>query len=135
MILGKDGCDIPNFGLPISKMAQLFAIMADPQGTEYDEELRRMMDCFMKNPDLIAGTDRFDTIVMKEYPGNIISKAGAAGLQTMAMKIGDEWLGISVKIIDGSYPACRHLSYLVLKWLGDNPQVPSRRTHGPDDIS
>lgn len=116
--LGKDGCDIPNFGLPISKMAQLFAILADPREAKYDDGLEKMRDIFISHPRIIGGEDRFDTIMMEDHPGALISKAGAAGLQTMAAKIGDEWLGISVKIEDGSYPACESLSFNILKEIG-----------------
>jgi L-asparaginase II len=116
--LGADGCDIPNFAIPISKMAQLFSILADPKNTKYEKDLKRMRDGFIKNPHLIAGTDRFDTIMMRDHPKKLLSKAGAAGLQTMAAEIDGEWLGITVKIEDGSYPACEVLSFRILKELG-----------------
>ncbi len=118
VFLGVDGCDIPNFGLPINKMAQLFAILADPDESKLHSSLKKMGDAFINNPQLIAGTDRFDTIMMTDHKNKLISKAGAVGLQTMAANINGEWLGISVKIEDGSYPACEVLSFHILKELG-----------------
>ncbi len=118
VFLGVDGCDIPNFGLPINKMAQLFAILADPEERKYQTALKTMRDAFINHPYLIAGTDRFDTIMMMDHKNKLISKAGAVGLQTMAANINGEWLGISVKIEDGAYPACEALSFHILKELG-----------------
>lgn len=116
--LGSDGCDIPNFGIPISKMAQLFAILADPKNTRYEPDLKKMRGAFIKNPYLIAGTGRFDTIMMRDHPKKLLSKAGAAGLQTMAAEVDGNWLGISIKIEDGSYPAAEVLSFRILKEIG-----------------
>jgi L-asparaginase II len=116
--LGFDGCDIPNFGMPIDKLALLFAKLADPGGIPLQHHLERMKQAFIRNPRIIAGDNRFDTVLMMDHPGKLLSKAGAAGLQTMAAKIDGEWIGIAVKIEDGSYPACEPLSFHVLKEIG-----------------
>ncbi len=132
--VGKDGCDIPNYGLPISKMAQLFAILADPSGKPYEKDLMRMRDAFIEHPKIIAGTDRFDTIMMEDHPGKLISKAGAAGLQTMALPVEGEWLGVSIKIEDGSYPAVEPLSFHILKELGSYNQDGKGKRYDPKII-
>jgi len=118
VLLGKDGCSIPNFAIPVSKMAMLFAILMDPGGKPHEEWIERMRDVFSSNPYLIAGTGRFDTVLMTEFPGRVVSKAGAQGLQTMAVRTGGTWLGITIKIEDGSYPAAEVLSKHILREMG-----------------
>lgn len=129
--LGKDGCDIPNYGIPISKMAYLFARIGDPGDSDWRPYMERIRDVFLEYPYLIAGTDRFDTIAMKDYPGILISKAGAAGLQSMALKTEDGWVGISIKIEDGAYPAVETLSCRILEELVQNPGEECRKKYLP----
>jgi L-asparaginase II len=121
--IGSDGCDIPNFAFPIEKMAQLFALLVDPGNSPYSQELSRIGDAMFKYPKMVAGTDRFDTVLMNDLPDIVLSKAGAAGLQTIAVKINDEWLGVSIKIPDGAYgKIIPKITYHVLSELGIESQ-------------
>lgn len=116
--IGIDGCSIPNFAFPIYNMALMFARIGDPEGSPYEDHLKRIRKSMIDHPHMIAGTDRFDEIIMTDYPGRVISKAGAMGLQTIAAEIEGEWLGISVKIRDGKYEPVMPLIYHLLDELG-----------------
>ncbi|MGA1872914.1 MAG: asparaginase [Thermoplasmatota archaeon] len=134
--VGSDGCDIPNFAIPIDRMAQLFALLADPGNSDRSEQLRRLGNAMMDHPDMVAGTDRFDTVLMRDFPGKVLSKAGAVGLQTLAASTDEGWLGISIKVPDGAYTnIIPVLTYHVLSELGlknkgsnryNNPMIRTR---------
>ena len=116
--VAKDGCSIPNFAFPIDRMALMFAKLGDPTDSQFQRELTTIRRALIENPHMVSGTDRFDEVIMKQRPSEIISKAGAMGLQTVAARIKGEWLGISAKIEDGSYAAVTPLIYHILEELG-----------------
>jgi L-asparaginase II len=116
--IAPDGCSIPNFAFPIDRMAMMFALIGDPSEAHYRSSLFRIREAMMEHPLMISGEGRFDHDIMLDYPGEIISKAGAMGLQTLAIKKGSEWLGISAKIEDGNYQAVTVLIYHILDELG-----------------
>lgn len=136
IILGTDGCDIPNFAIPIDRMARLFALLTDPGDRPLKRCLERARTCMMEHPYMVAGTDRFDTILMNDFPKRVLSKAGAVGLQTVSALTTDGWLGISIKLVDGAYAsALPLLTYQILKEFGmygktrnrfSGPQVTTR---------
>ncbi|MGA1848881.1 MAG: asparaginase, partial [Thermoplasmatota archaeon] len=133
--VGIDGCDIPNFAIPIDSMARLFVMLMDPPDGRLGPLLQRIGNSMMKNPFMVAGTDRFDTVIMRDLPGTVLSKAGAAGLQSVALRTEDGWLGIALKVEDGAYSMIPPLTYHVIAELGiridsrnkyNNPEVKTR---------
>ncbi|MBN1540050.1 MAG: asparaginase [Candidatus Thermoplasmatota archaeon] len=127
--LGVDGCDIPNFAVPMDSMARLFALLADPGNGPLKLHLATLGRSMMKNPYMVAGTDRFDTILMKDFPNRVLSKAGAVGLQTLSAFTDDDWVGISIKLVDGAYSSALPLvTYHVLSELGIKSTTENRYT-------
>jgi L-asparaginase II len=117
--IGSDGCDIPNFAIPIDKMAQLFALLLETGDGPLTPSLERIGSSMMKNPFMVAGTDRFDTVIMNDFSGTVLSKAGAVGLQAVAARSEDGIVGISIKIEDGAYSSVIPvLTYHILSELG-----------------
>jgi L-asparaginase II len=117
--IGSDGCDIPNFAIPIYKMAHLFSLLLDPGDGALSPSLRRIGNAMIEHPFMVAGTERFDTVIMNDLSGILLSKAGAAGLQTVAVRSEDGNMGISIKIEDGAYSSVIPLlTYHVLSELG-----------------
>jgi L-asparaginase II len=60
----------------------------------------------MSHPDMVAGPDRFDTLLMKVTKGRIVVKGGAEGFMGMAvmpgaMGVDSPTLGIAMKVSDG----------------------------------
>lgn len=105
--IGIDGCAAPNFALPVSAMARSFSRLVFPPG-HFDPELReacrRIVSAITKFPELIGGTGRLDTEIMKAARGMVISKVGAEGVYVAGVLPSKTWktgLGIAFKIEDG----------------------------------
>ena len=108
IIIGIDGCSVPNFAVPLHKAALSYAKLCDPGQFSTDRILacRKITIAMTSHPFMVGGPDRFDTRVMEVGGDKIISKAGAEGYQAMglltdALRPGSPALGIAIKIADG----------------------------------
>ena len=104
--LAVDGCGVVEFSLPLRAMATGYARLgAAAAGGEAGP--KRIVDAVAAHPFLLGGTDRFDTILIEETRGRVISKVGAEGVHT-AVSL-DRGIGVAVKAEDGAgraqYPA------------------------------
>jgi len=99
---GVDGCAAPNFALPITAFAQVLAKFADPSSLPDNRAtaIRRIVQAMIAHPELVAGTGRSDTILMRAGNGRVATKAGAEGFY--AAIIPEAGLGIALKIDDGA---------------------------------
>lgn len=103
---GIDGCAAPNFAIPVTAMAKSFANLVFPLNFHpaVQEASSRIMHAMMRHPELIGGTDRLDTMLMKAAPGKIISKVGADGVWLCGVLPSEKYpsgLGIALKVEDG----------------------------------
>lgn len=104
--LAVDGCGAVVFGLPLDRMARAYARLgcAARRGEEIPS---RIVNAMVTHPFLVGGTDRFDTVLMEETDGRIVSKVGAEGVHSAL--IPQRGLGIALKVEDGNsraqYPA------------------------------
>jgi L-asparaginase II len=101
-----DGCGAAVFGLPLDRMARAYARLA--LAARRGEEIpARVVNAIVKNPFLVGGTDRFDSVLMEETDGRVLSKVGAEGVHSAVIL--DSAIGVAVKVEDGSpraqYPA------------------------------
>lgn len=94
-----DGCTTVCFGLPLDAMARAYARL----GTDPDVYMRRLWGAITARPDLIAGTGRLCTDLMRLWPGGIFAKVGADGVYSAA--IPSHGLGIAIKVTDGDATA------------------------------
>lgn len=105
-----DGCGVPVFFLALEAMASAYARLADAV-RDAVEVPSRIATAMRTRPFLVGGTDRFDTIVLEETGGQVLSKIGAEGVHCVA--IPERRLGFAVKVEDGSarahYPIAVHL--------------------------
>ncbi len=90
-----DGCTTVCYGLPLAAMALSYARL----GTDPDPDLRRLWGAMTARPDLIAGTRRLCTDLMRLWPGGIFAKVGADGVYSAA--IPSLGLGLAIKVQDG----------------------------------
>jgi L-asparaginase II len=104
--IGIDGCSAPNFALPLSAMAKSFANLIRPEN--FSDNIRaactRIVNAMIKFPELIGGTERLDTMLMRAVPGKLISKVGADGVWLCAAAPSEKWpegLAVALKIEDG----------------------------------
>jgi L-asparaginase II len=97
-----DGCGVVEFSLPIRNMAFAFARLAIniQQG---EDPATRIHHAMRSRPFLIGGSDRFDSILIEETDGRVISKIGAEGVHSVA--IPEQGIGFAVKVEDGAMRA------------------------------
>ena len=121
---GIDGCSAPNLALPLSDLARLWAMLATagqdvpaPSNTpEVSRALGEMFKAMTTHPEYVSGTDRTDLHLAQAGAGDWVAKAGADGVQTLAIR--SQGLGIALKISDGHADA-RHIAMVeVLRQLG-----------------
>jgi L-asparaginase II len=105
--IGIDGCAAPNFAVPIRAMATSFArLVSAPKSFDEQtrEACRRVVSATLAHPEMIGGTDRLDTMIMRAASERIVSKIGAEGVYSAGVLPNPRWktgLGISFKIEDG----------------------------------
>jgi L-asparaginase II len=124
--IGIDGCCAPNFAMPLSSMARGFLNLVSPQDDFEDDVVRsavaRVVAAMIAYPELIGGSERLDTMLMKAAPGKLISKVGADGVWLCGVLPSDKYpkgLAIALKIEDGDDKRARPVVAVeVLKQLG-----------------
>ncbi|HEX7066398.1 MAG TPA: asparaginase [Bacillales bacterium] len=114
--ISVDGCGVPVHRLPLTKTAFGYAQLAKPEGSRHAEALTKIRDAMMAHPEMVGGTNRFDTDVMRAFDGKLVAKGGAEGVQCMG--IVEKGWGVIVKVEDGNGRATSAVSMSVLKQLG-----------------
>lgn len=102
MPLAVDGCGVPVMALPLDRMALAYARWA--RAIHAGEEIPARTAAAMRaHPQLVGGSDRFDTVILEETNGEVIAKVGAEGVHSVAVPaLG---LGLAVKVEDGALRA------------------------------
>ena len=123
--IGIDGCAAPNFAVPVSAMARAFVRLVAPP-SDFDEATKtacqKIVSAMLDFPEMIGGTGRLDTMLMREGGGNLISKIGAEGVYSAAVLPSEKYpkgLGIALKIEDGDDQRARAVVLIeLLRQLG-----------------
>jgi L-asparaginase II len=119
-----DGCGVVVFILPLDGMAGAYARLARDawSGAEIPA---RITSAMRARPFLVGGTDRFDTVLMEETEGRVLSKIGAEGVHSAALL--ERGIGIALKVEDGAIRAQYPALLRALQWLEALPEaLPSR---------
>lgn len=144
--IGIDGCCAPNFAMPLSAMARGFLNLVAPRDDFADDVIRgaaeRVVRAMLEHPELIGGSERLDTMLMKAVPGRLISKVGADGVWLCGVLPCDAYpLGaaIALKIEDGddkrarpvvAVEILRKLGILANLSLSELSPLPLKNRHG-----
>ena len=124
MELMVDGCGVVAVGLPLSALALAFARLG--AAAEMGDEVPvRILAAIAAHPFLFGGTDRFDTVLVEESEGRLISKVGAEGVH--AVTIPAEGLAVAIKVADGATRAQHPALLKLLQLLGVLPEELSPR--------
>lgn len=94
-----DGCGAAVFHLSLERMARAYARLA-AAATRGEEIPSRIFSAMSRFPFLVGGTDRFDSIVIEETSGRVITKVGAEGVHSAALL--DQSIGVALKVEDGN---------------------------------
>ena len=101
-----DGCGVVEYSLSLRAMATSYARLGQA-ATDGDPGPSRVLGAMQTHPFLVGGTDRFDTILIEETDGRVISKVGAEGVHSAVCL--EQGIGVAVKVEDGAaraqYPA------------------------------
>ncbi|MEO8937161.1 MAG: asparaginase, partial [Burkholderiaceae bacterium] len=74
MGLGTDGCSAPNYALPLSRLARMYAALAvGTNGPVEGEALGVLFDAMTRHPELVSGTARSDLALMSLVPGDWVT--------------------------------------------------------------
>lgn len=97
---GIDGCSAPIFGMSVRSQAIAYKNLIS---NNFEESLqlscRRIVEAVTQYPEMVAGTQRYCTDLMRVTNGRIIGKTGADGVYCLA--IPEKKWGISIKLDDG----------------------------------
>lgn len=109
---GVDGCAAPNFALPLGGFARALAKLAGGRTPGAARILRSMIG----HPELVGGTGRACTVLMRAAAGRAAVKTGAEGVY--AGIVPERGLGIALKIDDGATRAAETTIAVILDKLG-----------------
>jgi L-asparaginase II len=119
--VGVDGCSAPVFAVPLSSAARIFANITNRNSAAGLTEAqrvasRRVSAALRAHPEMIGGTKRCDTDVIRITDGRVISKVGAEGLWCAGVEGAS--LGVAVKSEDGTAASPYWVGLTVLRTLG-----------------
>ena len=99
---GVDGCSIPTYAIPLKNIAAGFAKFASGVGLSRNraKAVERLRKAVAASPFHVAGTGRFDTVVMEDLRERAFIKTGAEGVYCGALP--ELGYGIALKIDDGA---------------------------------
>jgi L-asparaginase II len=126
-----DGCSAPTFGVPLKSLALAFARLArfttlqhaaaDSYSAAFDsgtvQATQRIVKAMLAHPEMVGGTGRLDTSLMRTARGSLFCKIGAEATYVIGVLPCDKYpegLGIALKIQDG---ATRALATVVIETL------------------
>lgn len=105
---GVDGCTAAAVAMPLIGMATAWARL----GASDDPALATIRAAMVAHPEMVAGDDRLDTVLMRAWPARALAKVGAEGVYGAALpSLG---LGIGLKVEDGDFKAAGHALMAVL---------------------
>ncbi len=119
VLTGVDGCSVPVFGVPLTRMAQGYARLAGAVARGGDARaraLQRIGRAMMSEPVVVEGEGRLATDLMLAAPGRLVAKSGAEGLLLAADSSTGE--GIAIKCEDGAMRAVGPAAVELLVALG-----------------
>src|SRR5688500_7915537 len=124
IIRAVDGCGVVVFGLSLEAMAHAYAQLA--AGVARGDEIPgRIHRAIATRPFVFGGTDRFDSLVVEETEGRVVSKVGAEGVHSVA--VFDQKIGFAIKVEDGATRAQYPAVLRMLDYLGALPERLSPR--------
>jgi L-asparaginase II len=116
--VGTDGCSIPTYAIPLRHLALAFARVATGHGLSADHAraASTLRDAVAQAPFMVAGSGRFDSLVMQRLGPRVFCKVGAEGVYCAALP--EQGLGVAIKMDDGNTArACEVVMAAVIQRL------------------
>jgi L-asparaginase II len=104
--LASDGCTVPTFGMPLYNFALAFARIVQPDRWSPTRRAacNRVVQAMQTFPEMVSGTNRLDTDLMRVAGTSLMCKGGAEGYMALAILPSNAFprgAGIAFKLIDG----------------------------------
>ena len=112
LIRAHDDCGAPTYFVQLRQIASLYAQLASGDNLAMERIVRAMTH----HPVMVAGEGTFDTELMRLSQGELVSKAGAEGVQCIG-RVG-EGMGLAIKVMDGAKRAKYAVAIHLLKQMG-----------------
>jgi len=112
LIRAHDDCGAPTYFVQLRQIASLYAQLASGDNLAMERIVRAMTH----HPVMVAGEGTFDTELMRLSEGELVSKAGAEGVQCIG-RVG-EGMGLAIKVMDGAKRAKYAVAIHLLKQMG-----------------
>ena len=111
---GVDGCGVPTFAIPLRDMAAAMARLA--VAAQAGGAPGRVVGAMVRQPFMVAGTDRLCTRLMEAEAGRVLAKTGTEGVYAAADL--ERGLGVALKVEDGARRAADPALLAVLDRAG-----------------
>jgi L-asparaginase II len=112
-----DGCSARNYAMPLVALARGAKNLAlASESNAAVPGLSKIGEAMRSEPLLVSGEGRFDAELSAAFPGNVVAKGGAEGVQLIGFS--DPPLGIAIKVLDGALRAVAPIALRVLENLG-----------------
>jgi len=114
---GVDGCSIPTYATPLEALALAFARFGSGTKVPADraKAAKRLREAVAAEPFMVAGSGRFDTLVMQALGEKLFTKTGAEGVYCAALP--EQGLGIAIKCDDGAGRAAEAVMAALIQGL------------------
>ncbi|KPU27564.1 hypothetical protein TR13x_03225 [Caloranaerobacter sp. TR13] len=114
IVTAVDGCGAVVHAMPLYKFAHGFAKLSKPEVFNSDREnvVRKIINAMTQYPEMVGGTNRICTDLMKVCGDRLFAKSGASAYYAIGLK--NKGIGIAFKIEDGN---SKILSAVVLETL------------------
>jgi L-asparaginase II len=127
--LGVDGCSVPVYQVPLYNLALSYARLVGPrlagESTREFAARRRIVAAMTEAPEMVAGTGRFTTNLLREFGGSLLGKEGAEGVYAVgaSSRLAASLpvrgaIGIALKIEDGAERGRDAVTVEVMRQLG-----------------
>jgi L-asparaginase II len=116
--MGTDGCSLPNFALPLKKMAKAYAMLVtkSSESALRRESYQTVISAMQQYPHLVSGPGRCDLAVTEACKGDVILKIGGEAIEVIGVL--SKGLGIAIKISDGNPRALYPVIIETLRQIG-----------------
>ena len=97
-----DGCSAPTPFMTLKNIAILFQALA----ADKNPELTRVYNAMSSFPEMVGGTNHFDSLFINALKGRGVTKVGGESVRGISLKTKKSGpIGIAIKVLDGNFRA------------------------------
>lgn len=115
--IGRDGCGVPVFAIPLKNMAMTYLKLACPDLIKdplLQKAVTEMTSIMNEHPIMIASEQFICSVLLQDQ--NIVAKGGAQGVYCFGLR--NERLGFALKVLNGSEDVWPTIVAAILEQIG-----------------